>query len=63
MRKPKNRFFRNGKQIFPKFFYWINLSVDKVYNAKNIFWLATLYRKIGRKVTFEFENFEINFLS
>jgi hypothetical protein len=32
----------------------INLSVDKVYNAKNIFWIATLYRKIGRKNTFDF---------
>jgi hypothetical protein len=32
----------------------VNLSVDKVYNAKNIFLIATLYRKIGRKNTFDF---------
>ena len=49
-------------QIFPNFFYSINLSVDKVYNAKNIFWIATLYRKIGRKITFDFDNFEVNFI-
>jgi hypothetical protein len=30
------------------------LSVDKVYNAKNIFWIATLYRKKDRKITFDF---------
>jgi len=41
-------------QIFPNFFYSINLSVDKVYFAKNIFWIATPYRKIGRKITFDF---------
>jgi hypothetical protein len=37
--------------------------VDKVYNAKNIFWITTLYRKIGRKITFDFENFEVNSIS
>jgi hypothetical protein len=26
--------------------------VDKVYNAKNIFWIALLYRKIERKTLF-----------
>ena len=31
------------------------LLLDKVYNAKNIFWIATLYRKIGRKITFDFK--------
>ena len=36
------------KQIFPNFFYSINLGVDKVYNAEKIFWMALLYRKIGR---------------
>jgi hypothetical protein len=30
------------------------VSVDKVYNAEHLFCIATLYRKIGRKVTFEF---------
>jgi hypothetical protein len=33
--------------------FFINLSVDKVYSAKN-FWIATLYPKIGRKNTFDF---------
>jgi hypothetical protein len=28
--------------------------MDKVYNAKNIFGIAILYRKIGRKNTFDF---------
>jgi hypothetical protein len=31
------------------------LSKDKVYNAKNIFWIATLYRKIGRKIAYDFK--------
>jgi hypothetical protein len=30
--------------------------MDKVYNAKNIFWISTLYPKIGRKMTFDFED-------
>jgi hypothetical protein len=29
--------------------------MDKVYNAKNIFWIAILYRKIGRKISFDFK--------
>jgi hypothetical protein len=40
------------KRTRPKdlnFFDSINLSVDKVYSAKNIFWIASFYRKIGRK--------------
>jgi hypothetical protein len=37
--------------------------VEKVYNAKNIFWIATLYQKKGRKITFDFENFEVNSIS
>jgi hypothetical protein len=37
--------------------------VDKVYNAKKFFWIATLYQKIGRKITFDFENFEVNSIS
>jgi hypothetical protein len=28
--------------------------MDEVYHAKNIFWIAALYRKIGRKITFDF---------
>jgi len=55
-KKGKYRFFRSIKQIFPNFFYSINLSVDKVYKAKNIFWIATLYPKIGPKMTFDFED-------
>jgi hypothetical protein len=31
--------------------------------AKNIFLIALLYRKIGRTITIDFENFEIIFLS
>ncbi len=37
--------------MYPNYFFSLNLSVDKVYNAKNILWIATLYRKIGRKNT------------
>ena len=55
-KKDKNRFFRLRKQIYPNFFYLIILSVDKVYNAKKIFRIATLYRKIDRKITFDFED-------
>jgi hypothetical protein len=40
------------ESIYPNFFYSINLSVDKVYNARKNFWIATLYRKI----TFDFED-------
>jgi hypothetical protein len=36
------------------FFYSINLSLDMVYNEKNIFWITALYRKMGRKNTFDF---------
>ena len=41
-------------QIYPNFFSSINLSVDKVYNAKSFFWIATLYGKKGRINTFDF---------
>jgi hypothetical protein len=43
-------------QRFPNFFCSINLSLDNDYNAKNIFFIVklTLYRKIGRKNTFDF---------
>jgi hypothetical protein len=60
-----SRFPGKSLGIFPNFFYSINLSVDKVYNAKNIIWIATLYRKIGRKVTVDFTTLYfiyINFL-
>jgi hypothetical protein len=30
-------------------FFRFNLSLDKVYNAKNIFWIAIVDRKIARK--------------
>ncbi len=55
-KKDKNRFFRQRKHIFPNFFYLINLSVDNVYNARKIFRIATLYQKIYRKITFDFED-------
>ena len=55
-KKDRNRFFRYRKHLYDNFFYLINLSVDKVYNAKNIFWLATLYRKIDNNITFDFED-------
>jgi hypothetical protein len=41
-------------RLFPNFFYSIKLSLDKVYNAKNFFWIASLYRKKGRLDTFDF---------
>ena len=47
-------FLERAEQIFSNFFYSINLSVDKVYNAKNICLIATLYRTIDRKITFNF---------
>ena len=34
---------------YPNFFYSINSSLDKVYNAKKKFGKANHYRKIGRK--------------
>ena len=34
---------------YPNFFYSINSSLDKVYNAKKKFGIANHYRKIGRK--------------
>ena len=34
---------------YPNFFYSINLSVDKVYDAKKKFGIANHYGKIGRK--------------
>ncbi len=52
----KNRFFRLRKHTYPNFFYSINLSVDKIYNAKKNFRIATLYQKIDRKITFDFED-------
>jgi hypothetical protein len=54
MKKSKNRFFRKIMQKFHNFFCSINLSVNKVYIAKNICCIALLYRKIGRKNTFDF---------
>jgi hypothetical protein len=48
--------------IYPNFFYLINLSVDEVYNANFFFWIAFLFRKIGRKITFRLCNFD-NFFS
>jgi hypothetical protein len=35
--------------VYPNFFYSISFSVDKDYDAKNNFWYAIPYRKIGRK--------------
>jgi hypothetical protein len=31
------------------------LSIEKLYNAKNNFWIATLFRKKGGKITFDFK--------
>ncbi len=59
---PKIVVWKNQKIVFSasqrkfsqlNFFYLVNLSVDKVYSAKNV-WIATLYPKIGRKNTFDF---------
>ena len=49
MKKWKNRFFRQWMHVYPNFFYSISFSVDKDYDAKNNFWYAIPYRKIGRK--------------
>ncbi len=56
------RWSQKESKGFPNFFYSINLSIDKVYNAKNIFWVAHLYRKKGRKATFDFDSIFIYFL-
>jgi hypothetical protein len=37
----------------------IKMSIDKVYNAKNIFWIARLYRKKGRKITVDFTELNV----
>jgi hypothetical protein len=37
----------------------INISIDKEYNAKIIFWIARLYRKKGRKITVDFTELNI----
>ena len=42
--------------IFSNFFFFKYFSVDKLTNAKKIFWLAIFYRKIGPKMTFDFED-------
>ena len=48
-KKFKNRFFRQIKPIYPNFFYSINLSVVKVYTAKNIFRLLFSIEKQTEK--------------
>ena len=53
IRKIKNRFFNRESKYVPAFSTH-TLSVDKVYNERRKFWIAILYRKIGRKVTFDF---------
>ncbi len=47
-------FFSYSILVDINFSYSINLSIDKVLTAKNIFGFALFYRKIGRKVTFDF---------
>jgi hypothetical protein len=59
----KKSIFSIGKANNSQLFLPDKLVSGEVYNAKNIFWIATLYRKIGRKITFDFENFEVNYIS
>jgi len=40
------------KKIIKSNFSLENASGGKVFNAKNIFWIATLYQKLGRKIIF-----------
>jgi TRAP-type mannitol/chloroaromatic compound transport system permease small subunit len=55
MKKSKNRFIRYIMQTYPNFLYSINLSVDKVYNATNIFYIAILYLLTShRHIYFDF---------
>ena len=42
--------------IFQNFFSLKYFLVDKLTNAKKIFWLAIFYQKIGLKMTFHFED-------
>ena len=55
MKKRKNQFFSQGMHIFQNLFFLKYFLVDKLIIAKNIFRLAIFYRKIGRKITFDFE--------
>ena len=56
MKKRKNQFFSWGMHIFSNFFFLKYFLVDKLANAKKFFWLAIFYRKIGPKMTFDFED-------
>jgi hypothetical protein len=56
MKKRKNRFFSLGMHIFQNFFILKYFLIDEVTNAKKFFWLAIFYRKIGPKMTFNFED-------
>ena len=47
IKKRKNQIFSLGMHIFSNFFFFKYFSVDKLTNAKKIFWLAIFYRKIG----------------
>ena len=49
----KSKFFQ-GMYIFQNFFFLKYFLVDKLTIAKKNFRLAIFYRKIGRKITFDF---------
>ena len=42
--------------IFSNFFFLKYFSVDKLTNPIKKIWLAIFYRKIGPKMTFDFED-------
>ena len=53
--KTKKSIFSPGINIFPNFFFLKYFLVDKLTIANKFFRLAIFYRKIGRKMTFDFE--------
>ena len=52
----KKSFIFPGNNFFSKLFFLKYFLVDRLANAKNFFWLAIFYRKIGPKMTFDFED-------
>jgi hypothetical protein len=55
IKKFKNRFFSlENANIFQLFLLDKLVSGQGLKCKKNIFWIATLYRKIDRKITFDF---------
>ena len=45
-----------ARPYFSELFLLKYFLVDRLANAKNFFWLAIFYRKIGPKITFDFED-------